>query len=218
LLCLLFLVHLRPRWLLCSLLLPSPWLPIESNRGRKRLIEESCCMISSHPDWLLLNHIGLLLFRVHLRPSWLCNRIRSRSKRLIVELTPPNLRSHLVLKHIIASACTYAEAVLLTHQSYRQQRRRRRQKGMCFGSNFTTNTSLKLICVPFFWAIYQIYQILLSVISHDPRWFILPLSLLQHHSGFTWACCHSPRPSEVGKVLSEKDKVRRFFQFTCEKI
>jgi ribosomal protein L21E len=29
-------------------------------------------------------------------------------------------------------------------------------------------TSLKLICVPFFWAIYRIYHILLSVISRDP--------------------------------------------------
>ena len=148
LLCFLFLVPLQPRWLLRSLLLPSPWLPIESNRGRKRLIEESCCMISSDPDWLLLVHIKLLHFRV--RPSWLLrslllpslrlpiesNRIESRSKRLIVAFTGP-ISHHILRKStssptIIARACASTEAVLLTRQSYRQQRLRWRQKACVF--------------------------------------------------------------------------------------
>jgi hypothetical protein len=86
-------------------------------------------------------------------------------------------------------------------------------------SSKKTSTSLKLICVPFFGAIYQIYQILLPVISLDSGWFILPLRLLQHHSGCTcWACSHSPSPLEVGKVLSEKDKVGRFFNSFVKKI
>jgi hypothetical protein len=63
---------------------------------------------------------------------------------LIVAFTCP-ISHHILCKStsspmIIALACASAEAVLLTHQSYRQQRRRWRQKGMCFGSNCTTNS------------------------------------------------------------------------------
>jgi hypothetical protein len=41
---------------------------------------------------------------------------------------------------IIARACASAAAVLLTHESNRQQRCQRRQKGMYFWSDLTTNS------------------------------------------------------------------------------
>jgi hypothetical protein len=71
---LLFRVHLRSGWLSHPLLLPSPWLPIKSNRGQKRLIVTFTPPIlpshlveeAHHLQWSL--HALVLMPRLFCRP------------------------------------------------------------------------------------------------------------------------------------------------------
>jgi hypothetical protein len=107
-------------------------------------------MISSNPDWLLLVlvHIELLLFTVHLRPCWLLRSLSS-SDRIEVErgwllhlLAQSPITSCVKAHHLerplprtsIVRACASAKAVLLTRQTANGGKRH------VFSERLTTNS------------------------------------------------------------------------------
>jgi hypothetical protein len=97
---------------------------------------------------IVVVHLLLLFFRVHLRPSWLSHPLllscldypssrlptESRSKEGVdCCIYPPNLPSHLVQKHIISNdhrlcLCVCRACFVGPRQSNRQPRWRRRQQ------------------------------------------------------------------------------------------